>query len=61
MFISGKAIMSALRKGSIGINPIILRFSLPAINDGVSIRILENTANHLPCPLGQGLKRKNKI
>ena len=30
--------MSPIRKGSIGINPILLRCSLPAINDGVSMK-----------------------
>ncbi len=52
-------VLSPLRKGFIGINPNFSRCLHPDINVGVSIRILEDTANHLPRPLGRGIWNKN--
>ena len=52
--------MSSLRKGSIGINPILLRCSLPAINDGVSIKYYAKYGKLLTLSFRAGIKAKKQ-
>ncbi len=50
--------MIPIRKGSIGINPILLRCSLPAINDGVSIKYYARYGKSLTLSFRAGVKAK---
>ena len=51
--------MSPLRKGCLWINPNFYQCLHTDINVGISILISEDTANHLPRPLGRGIWNKN--
>ncbi len=57
---SNFTIMSPIRKGSIGINPILLRCSLPAINDGVSFKYLARYGKSLTLSFRAGVKAKKQ-